>query len=134
MKETQLTPKKAYNDQLRHAADRQIEFDITYTDWLEMWLVSGKWFERGKKSSQYVMCRYGDTGPYSIKNCYIGTVEQNGRDRWSDVEKIDDTKAKHIYDMYCHTDMTQKEVAEYYGINQSYVSRIVNKLRKKNAR
>lgn len=99
-----------------------------------MWLISGKWSERGKKSGQYVMCRFGDIGPYNKRNCYIGTVEQNGRDRWQDVEKVDDTKAAQIYEMYINTDATQKEIGDLFGVDQSYVSKIVNNKRKKNVR
>ena len=129
-----MTPKKAYNDQWRHARDRNIEFNMSYDEWLEMWLVSGNWANRGKKSGQYVMCRYGDVGPYSVRNCYIGTVEQNGRDRWEGREKITNQKALEIYDLYTNTEMTQAEIGKLYNINPSYVSRVVSGKRKKNAR
>ena len=129
-----MTPKKAFDDHVRHSLGRGISFNLSYEDWLEMWLVSGKWSNRGKESGKYVMCRFGDVGPYSKRNCYIGTVEQNNRDRWEDVEKIDDSKAAQIYEMYTVTDITQKEIVTHFGVDQSYVSRIINKLRKKNAR
>lgn len=89
-----MSPRKAYEDQRHHAKERGIDFLISYADWLEMWLTSNKWEQRGKESGQYVMCRVGDTGPYSKRNCYIGTVEQNQRDRWDGKEKIDNSKAQ----------------------------------------
>ena len=95
-----MTPSEAYWEQVRHAEERGIDWNFQYHEWLEMWLVSGKWHERGKRSGQYCMCRYGDQGPYSQRNCYIGTVEQNQRDRWELKEKIDNEKArdyKHVY-------------------------------------
>ena len=129
-----MTPKKAFDDHVRHSLSRGISFNLSYEDWLEMWLVSGKWPNRGKESGQYVMCRFGDVGPYSKRNCYIGTVEQNNRDRWKDIEKIDDSKSAQIYEMYTTTNATQKEIGKHFSVDQSYVSRIINKLRKKNAR
>lgn len=79
------------------------------------------------------MCRYGDSGPYSKRNCYIGSVEQNQRDRWEGVEKINNQKAEEIYKLYTTTNKTQKEIGKEFGVDQSYVSRIVNNKRKNNA-
>lgn len=119
--------KKAYDDQRRHAADRGIPFLIAYSEWLEMWLESGHWFNRGKTKGSHQMCRYGDTGSYTKKNCYIGTVEQNQEDK----SKIDIKKVQEIIFEYLSTNKTQYEVAKEFGVDQSYVSRLVNTRRRK---
>jgi len=128
-----VTPKKAYDDQKRHAEARNIFWSFTYEEWLEMWLVSGMWQSRGREPEQFCMCRVGDEGPYSYRNCFIATNEQNQRQRWEGREKITNTLAGEICDMYLTTDYSQYEVGKIFGVDQSYVSRIVNKKRKKAA-
>lgn len=128
-----MTPRKAYDDQRHHALERKIPWAFCYDEWLEMWLVSGKWGSRGREPSQFCMCRVGDTGPYSVRNCFIATNEENCRQRWEGVEKITNKLAAEICDMYLSTDFTQLQVAKIFGVDQSYVSRIVNKKRKKAA-
>lgn len=126
-----MTPKKAYDDQKRHAADRDIVWNFTYEEWLELWLLSGKWGSRGREPNQFCMCRTGDTGPYSPRNCFIVTNEENQRQRWSGKEKITNKLANEISDLYLTTDLTQAQVAKVYDVDQSYVSRIINKKRKR---
>jgi hypothetical protein len=125
-----MSPKKAYDDQKRHASERQIPFEITYSEWLEMWLLSGKWLERGKGYIQYQMCRRNDLGGYSVRNCYIGTVAQNQNDK----SIIPDSYVNEIIAMYLNTRLTQYDIAEKFGINQSHVSRIVSGKRRRYAR
>lgn len=63
----------------RHKANakrRGVPFLFTFEDWLGVWRASGYWRMPG-----YVMCRYGDAGPYAKGNVYIGTVCSNTRDR-----------------------------------------------------
>ena len=128
-----MTPKKAYGDQKRHAEARGIEWAFTYEEWLEMWLVSGRWQERGRRLDQFCMCRFGDEGPYSRKNCFISTGQENLMQRWEGREKITNGLAREISEMYLTTSLSQREVADKFGVDQSYVSRIVNKKRKKAA-
>lgn len=122
-----MKPKKAYDDHRRHALDRGIGWQISYEEWLELWLESGKWPQRGKVKGKYQMCRYGDTGPYNIKNCYIGTVEQNQEDK----AKIDIRAINSIVFEYLSSNKTQYEVAKEFDVDQSYVSRLVNQHRRK---
>lgn len=122
-----MSPRKAYEDQRYHAKDRGIEFLITYEEWLEMWLLSGHWPDRGKKKQQYQMCRYGDIGAYTKHNCYIGTVEQNQNDR----SAYSDSKVNQIVAAYLNSALSQYEVAKQFGVDQSYVSRVVNGRRRK---
>jgi len=128
-----LTPKKAYDDQKRHAQARGIAWSFVYEEWLEVWLISGKWDQRGRGPEKYCMCRYGDTGPYSYRNCFIATNSENQRQRWEGVEKITNRLANEISELYLTTDYSQRQVAKIFGVDQSYVSRIVNKKRKKAA-
>lgn len=125
-----MTPRKAYDDQRRHAESRGISWEFSYEDWLEMWLISGKWHERGRESGQYCMCRYGDVGPYSYKNCYIDLTDNNQQNRWVDARKILPEQYINIVQMYLLTDMTQAEVALEFGVDQSYVSKILSKYKK----
>ena len=116
-----ISPKKAYNDQAHHAKERGIDFVISYSEWLEMWLVSGKWEERGKTGGSYQMCRIGDIGPYSVRNCYIDTTYANQR------ETRTYTKEQHqeMNNLYLLGE-SQREIGSRYGITQSSVSRIIN--------
>ena len=125
-----MSPSKAYDDQLRHASDRGIEWLFTYSEWLEMWLVSGKWEQRGRDSGTYCMSRKGDIGPYSTRNCLIVTKEENQSQRWEGVEKITDSLADKIRERYKNTQLSQREVGLEFDVDQSYVSRIINNKRK----
>lgn len=124
-----MTPRKAYDDQKRHAEHRGISWQFTYETWLEMWLVSNKWTQRGKKSGQYCMCRFQDEGPYSPKNCYIDTTDNNQQARWDKVRKILSDDHQKIAKMYFDTDLTQREIADHFGVDQSYVSKIIKKVK-----
>lgn len=125
-----MTPRKAYEDQRRHAEARGIPWEFTYADWLEMWLVSGKWQQRGKLSGQYCMCRLFDTGPYSKKNCYIASTDENQQTRWENVRKVIKADQEKIVRMWLDTGMTQQDVADHFAIDQSYVSKLIKKLKK----
>lgn len=46
---------------------------------------------------------------------------------------VDNQKASEIIDLYLNTKLSQREVGQRFGVDQSYVSRIVNKKRKKAA-
>lgn len=121
-----MRPKKAYMDQVSHAKERKIPWLMSYADWLELWLLSGKWFSRGKCKEQYQMCRKGDTGAYSTRNCFIGTVAENQKDR----HKISDAETKNIIEEYKYTMVPQWKLGQKYSLSQSAISRIVNKKRR----
>lgn len=123
-----MTPKKAYDDQLRHSDKRGIPWLFTYESWLELWLTSGiPWYLRGRKSGQYCMCRYGDTGPYSPRNCFIDLTDNNQQTRWENVRKV--TRGNHldIVNLWLGGDLTQYEIAAMYGVDQSHISKIIKK-------
>lgn len=69
--------RKKYNTQKGNAKRRNIEFLITFEDWLDIWESSGKWHLRGRGANKYCMCRFGDKGVYSVDNVFIGQGKQN---------------------------------------------------------
>src|SRR5262245_42046593 len=73
--------RRAFTLQRRQAAERGILFELTWEEWLLIWQTSGKLSQRGKRSGQYCMARYGDTGPYAVWNVRIITVNQNNSEQ-----------------------------------------------------
>ena len=73
-----------YNAHKAHATKRGIDFLLTYQEWYDWWLKNGIDKEgptQGKRTKDTLcMCRFGDTGPYSLNNIYCGTVSQNSKD------------------------------------------------------
>jgi len=59
------------------AKNRGVSFELSFEDWLNIWLSSGHWHERGTKQGQYCMSRYGDMGPYAIGNVFIQLQSEN---------------------------------------------------------
>lgn len=71
------TPKGRYGAHRKNAKRRGIPFLLTFDQWLHIW---GDKLDRcGKHAGQYVMARFGDSGPYAVGNVEIVTVEQNHR-------------------------------------------------------
>ena len=67
----------AYRQQARNAKTRGIAFNLTFPAWDKIWEASGHYANRGTKSGQYVMSRYGDKGPYAIGNVEVKTASEN---------------------------------------------------------
>lgn len=59
------------------AKRRGIGFELTYDEWLDIWISSGHLHERGRRRGQYVMARFGDRGSYAVDNVKIVTTEAN---------------------------------------------------------
>ena len=73
--------KKSYIRQRTNAKQRGIAWEFTFDSWLKKWEDSGKLSLRGNtKNNPYVMCRYGDVGPYSYENTRIDTRENNSKE------------------------------------------------------
>lgn len=123
------TPKKEYLDQKYHAQDRDIDWNISYEEWLEIWLISGMYKNRGREKGNYQMCRRYDEGAYSPTNCYIATVEQNQKER----HKIPEGETGNILTDWLSGQWNQYELAEMYNKSQSCISRIVNRKRRTDA-
>jgi len=79
-KEELKKAKRKWWDQKENAKRRDIEFDFPFEEWLQFWLDSGHWHERGCGAGTYVMSRKGDTGPYRIDNVEIKSQEENLRE------------------------------------------------------
>ena len=81
MTEEQIKKAKAkFSTHKAGAKSRNISFNFTFNEWLEFWLTSGYWEQRGNKKGQYVMSRYNDAGAYEFENVFIQTQEQNIQD------------------------------------------------------
>lgn len=74
------TPKGMFSVQKRKAKQRGISWQLSYDDWWNIWQESGKWDSRGVGG--YVMCRYFDTGPYSMDNVRIDTFQNNSLENY----------------------------------------------------
>jgi len=66
-----------YFGQKSMAKKRHIKWDFTFYEWIEWWVNTGHFHERGVKNNQYQMCRYNDVGDYSITNVYCDTGSNN---------------------------------------------------------
>lgn len=74
------TPIKKFQVQRRNAGRRGIGWELTFEQWLVIWMESGKWPQRGQHIGQYVMARKGDVGPYSVDNVFICLHSENIKD------------------------------------------------------
>lgn len=66
-----------FHKQKSQAKRRGIEWHLTFEQWRKIWLKSGKYDQRGRKSGQYVMARNRDAGPYAEWNVDIQTCNEN---------------------------------------------------------
>jgi hypothetical protein len=71
---------KKYKNHCGRAKYRRIKMELTFEEWLDIWVSSGHWHERGSKTGQYVMSRVGDKGNYAIGNVFIQLATQNSSD------------------------------------------------------
>ncbi len=82
---------KAFFHQKRAAANRGIEWDMTFREWLQIW--DGLWDRRGRGHG-LVMCRRKDQGPYKVGNVFIATGSFNNSAyqmrKWHGVDIDDD--------------------------------------------
>lgn len=78
---TKRTPAHKYGNQRRNAKARGIAWEITFPEWLNVWLESGHFQERGRGVG-YVMARIGDVGAYAVDNVEIITSAQNISDSY----------------------------------------------------
>ena len=76
----------AYKQQKKNCGRRKdrtgqtIEMHLTFDQWLEIWLSSGKWELRGRGTGKYVMSRVDDLGHYELGNVKIALNADNIRE------------------------------------------------------
>lgn len=63
-------PKVAFRAQKYGAAQRGIQFLMTFEEWWSWWQIDNRWERRGRNSGQLVMARDNDEGPYHIDNIH----------------------------------------------------------------
>lgn len=80
------TPARWYTEQRRNANHRDIEWSISFPEWMAVWDESGHLHERGKGVGRYCMARYHDIGPYEVGNVYITTIDGNVSDYQADLK------------------------------------------------
>jgi hypothetical protein len=69
--------------QRRHAeVIRGVKFEMSFEQWLQLWLDSGHWDKRGRGAENYCLARNKDEGAYAVDNVYIATNSQNIKDRY----------------------------------------------------
>lgn len=88
-------PLGAYRSQERNAKSRGIEWCITILEWWDVWQKSGKWELRGRGHG-YMMCRFGDVGPYTVGNVYIATGIHNGTVQPTNPYRKDHPDHRHV--------------------------------------
>jgi hypothetical protein len=72
------TPRGMFQIHKSNAGKRGLPFLMTFAEWWSIWQASGHWEQRGSRSGQYVMARYGDRGGYEVGNVRIITTNENG--------------------------------------------------------
>lgn len=75
----------AYVQQKRNADFRDVEWSITFPEWMVVWQESGHLSERGQGHG-YCMARFRDLGPYEVGNVYITTCAANVSDYQSSLK------------------------------------------------
>jgi hypothetical protein len=68
---------RAFQAQRTSARRRGIPFLFTFEEWWAWWQIGNRWQNRGMGKHKFVMARFGDKGPYSPKNVYCATHEEN---------------------------------------------------------
>jgi hypothetical protein len=66
-----------FSAQKYRSKERGIPFKITLKEWVDLWVRSGQWPKRGKKSGDFVMARNKDKGGYEVGNVRICTTLEN---------------------------------------------------------
>jgi hypothetical protein len=102
-----------YRQQRGNAKLRGVAFELTAEEWWKIWQDSGKFEQRGQRSHQYCMARFGDVGPYAVGNVEIITMCQNNTigsaGRRHSPETIKKMKAFHKGHQYCPHKLSNKQ-------------------------
>lgn len=69
--------KVKFRGQKGMAKKRGIGFYFSFDEWINWWLATGHWHERGVGKGKYVMSRRNDSGDYTTENVFCQTFVQN---------------------------------------------------------
>ncbi|MFN9476094.1 hypothetical protein [Acidovorax sp.] len=58
----------------------KIEMKLTFEQWLQIWMDSGKLEQRGRGKGGYCMARHDDLGDYEVGNVSIKSIVENSRE------------------------------------------------------
>lgn len=72
--------KRSYNMQRYAAKKRNVDFRLSFDEWLDLWVSSGKLDKRGRGRGKYCMARFNDSGPYATYNVQIIKHTKNTSD------------------------------------------------------
>lgn len=70
-----------YGSQKYAANRRGIAFMLSFAEWLAVWKASGKLSQKGRRSHEYCMSRFGDKGAYAVENVRIVTGAENRKEQ-----------------------------------------------------
>jgi len=104
-----------------------ISFELTFDEWLKIWIDSGHLENRGTFSGGYVMARKEDIGPYSKDNVEIILHSDNikfAKSYWggpSDEvrQQIKDARAKQVITEEAKKKMSESHTARWATIDRS---------------
>ncbi len=80
----------------KDAAGRIIQFKLTFQQWMDIWWMSGHWFDRGRGKGQFCMTRPHDLGHYEVGNVIIRTCNENHVERNTGVGRASRTRGPRI--------------------------------------
>jgi len=74
--------RQRYSTHRSSALKRNVKFELTFEEWYYWWLSNGvdKNYPTTSGPERPCMCRYNDTGAYSLANIYYGTISSNMAD------------------------------------------------------
>src|SRR6202012_129392 len=72
---------RRYLNQKASSKYRGVEFRLTFEQWRDWWLATGRVDERGKLVGQWVMARRFDSGAYELGNIECKRAEDNVTER-----------------------------------------------------
>lgn len=90
--------KRRYHAHKGVAKQRNVPFELSYDEWINIWLASDKYDLRGTGKGKYCMSRKGDIGPYAVNNVFIQLHTNNIIDA-----QLGKKKSKEHIDNWRHT-------------------------------
>lgn len=104
----------AYLAHKYNASIRNIDFLLTFEEWIQIWVESGHLHERGCKRGQYCMARFGDKGPYAVGNVKIILHKDNIAEKiYKDSQRIaiKNSNLRRVYKKFRLTEEQKKKIS-----------------------